>query len=117
MPRRPHALLGALVVLLVGAVAAAPAQARNVRIRSFDGTKLAAHFFPAAKRVHGKAPTVLVMPNWSQPAATSLRQGTSAVSGVVGIGDAPQGRVQRPDVGLARLLQVGRHRVVRLQSP
>jgi ABC-2 type transport system ATP-binding protein len=86
MHRRPRTLLGAILVLLLGAVAAAPAQARNVTVRSFDGTKIAAHFFPTAKRVHGKAPTVLVQPNWSQPAARNRRQGTSSVSGVVGIG-------------------------------
>src|SRR3954466_12193711 len=85
-------VLGALPIAAIaaGALACAPAaSAEDVTITSFDGTKIAAHWF-AGKGVDrgARAPTVLVGPGWSSPGDTSSDgsgAGPGAVFGVPGI--------------------------------
>jgi ABC-2 type transport system ATP-binding protein len=74
----------------VSALVCAPAaSAEDVTVTSFDGTKIAAHFFPG-KGVDSAhpAPTILVGPGWSMPGdtATGGGPGVSALFGVPGIG-------------------------------
>lgn len=53
--------LGGTVAALAALAAPAAAAARDVTVRSFDGTKIAAHFFPAkGLGPDGRAPTVLI---------------------------------------------------------
>ncbi len=85
-------VLGGLPIAAVvaGALVCAPAaSAKDVTITSFDGTKIAAHWF------HGKgddpanpAPTILEGPGWSQPGDTdgSGTASAGAIFGVPGIG-------------------------------
>ena len=80
--------------LLLAAAAAAAllalpavATARDTTVRSFDGTSLVVHFFPAAHLKHGaRVPTVLVGPGWSSPGSTNENGATSTGGGAVGIG-------------------------------
>src|SRR3954451_2092936 len=79
-----------IATIVAGALASAPAaSAKDVTITSFDGTKIAAHWF-VGKGVDGgaRAPTVLVGPGWSSPGDTSSDgsgAGPGAVFGVPGI--------------------------------
>ena len=62
--RSARALAGAVLVALLLAWAA-PAQARDVTVTSFDGTRIFAHFTPALKRApNERVPTVLVGPGY-----------------------------------------------------
>ncbi len=48
-------------------LAAGTAAARDAHVRSFDGTEILVHFFPAAGlKAHHRAPTVLMGPGWGQ---------------------------------------------------
>ena len=53
--------LGGTLAAVLALALQAPAAARDVTVRSFDGTKIAAHFFPAKGLAGGeRAPTVLI---------------------------------------------------------
>ena len=84
-------VLGGLPVaaVLAGALACVPAaSAKDVTITSFDGTKLAAHWFPGkGVSSDSPAPTILDGPGWSQPGDTDTGGGQSAgaIFGVPGI--------------------------------
>ncbi len=77
--------------VLAATLAFAPAAgAKDVTITSFDGTKIAAHWF-VGKGVSAQnpAPTILEGPGWSQPGDTNAGGGTGAgaIFGVPGIGN------------------------------
>jgi ABC-2 type transport system ATP-binding protein len=82
----------ALLLIVAGAFAATlfaagTALARDAHVRSFDGTKILVHFFPAAGlKAHHRAPTVLMGPGWGQLGSTDENSKTSTAGGVVGIG-------------------------------
>ena len=85
-------VLGGLLpvaALAAAALAFAPAaSARDVTITSFDGTKIAAHWFPGKGVSAGKpAPTILEGPGWSQPgdSASGGGPGPGQLFGVPGI--------------------------------
>src|SRR3954470_20576359 len=80
-----------VAAVIAGMLACAPAAlARDVTITSFDGTKIAAHWFPG-KGVdsNDRAPTVLEGPGWSSPGDTNSEGGGAgnpgAAFGVPGI--------------------------------
>jgi ABC-2 type transport system ATP-binding protein len=71
--------------VLAGALAWAPAaSAKDVTITSFDGTKIAAHWF-AGKGVDGSAPgpTILEGPGWSAAGDTNSGGGGGADAGAI----------------------------------
>jgi ABC-2 type transport system ATP-binding protein len=78
-----------LVLAAAAALVCAPAAtAEDVTVTSFDGTKIAAHFFPGKGVDAGHpAPTILEGPGWSMPGdtATGGGPGVSALFGVPGI--------------------------------
>ncbi|MBN1529661.1 MAG: alpha/beta hydrolase [Thermoleophilaceae bacterium] len=77
----------ALMVAVATAVLAPAAQARDATVRSFDGTAINTHFFPAAGLAPGKrAPTVMVGPGWSQPGETDESSSSDELFGGVGLG-------------------------------
>jgi ABC-2 type transport system ATP-binding protein len=85
-------VLGGLPIaaVIAGALACAPAaSARDVTITSFDGTKIAAHWFPGKGVDAGSpAPTILEGPGWSSAGETEgsgLATGLGGVFGVPGI--------------------------------
>jgi ABC-2 type transport system ATP-binding protein len=78
-------VLSAIAVALM--LAAGTAAARDAHVRSFDGTEILVHFFPAAGlKAHHRAPTVLMGPGWGQLGSTDPNSKTSTVAGVIGIG-------------------------------
>lgn len=82
----------ALLMIVAGACAATlfaagTAFARDAHVRSFDGTRILVHFFPAAGlKAHHRAPTVLMGPGWGQLGSTDQNSKTSTAGGVIGIG-------------------------------
>jgi ABC-2 type transport system ATP-binding protein len=78
-----------IVAVVAAALACAPAaSAQDVTITSFDGTKIAAHWFVGKGVGPGqRAPTVLEGPGWSQGGDTQSEggSGVGAVFGVPGI--------------------------------
>jgi ABC-2 type transport system ATP-binding protein len=85
-------VLGGLlpVAAIVGAsfVVPAEASAKDVTVTSFDGTKIAAHWFPGkGVSANAPAPTILEGPGWSQPgdSASGGGPGPGALFGVPGI--------------------------------
>jgi ABC-2 type transport system ATP-binding protein len=84
-------VLGGLSVaaVMAGTLACAPAaSARDVTITSFDGTKIAAHWFVGKDVGAGnRAPTILEGPGWSSPGDTNSEGGgdAGAIFGVPGI--------------------------------
>jgi len=72
-----------LVAVLATLVGAPAAFARDDSVTSFDGTKVALHFFPAPQG--GKAPTILEGPGWSMSGATDTSSPTDPTLGVVGL--------------------------------
>ncbi|MFC0040081.1 alpha/beta hydrolase family protein [Actinomadura rayongensis] len=106
-PVLPVAVAGALV--LAGAVPAHAAGGRSAEVTSFDGTKIATYFFPAAGLKQGaKAPTILLGHGWGGRAATDPAKGdlkafTTAGYNVVtwnarGFGSPGAAHVDRPEV-------------------
>jgi ABC-2 type transport system ATP-binding protein len=89
MRRRVAGGLLPVAALLAAALVSAPAAgARDVTITSFDGTEIAAHWFPGEGVGAGHpAPTILEGPGWSQPgdSATGGRPGPGSLFGVPGI--------------------------------
>jgi ABC-2 type transport system ATP-binding protein len=84
MASRVAAALAGLATLCV---LAAPAQARDATVTSFDGTPIATHFFPAAGLAPGaRAPTVLVGHGWGGTGATDPDGGSDNVTGNTGLG-------------------------------
>jgi ABC-2 type transport system ATP-binding protein len=68
-------------------VSAGVASARDAHVRSFDGTEILVHFFPAAGvKAHHRVPTVLLGPGWGQLGSTDQNSKTSTAGGVIGIG-------------------------------
>jgi ABC-2 type transport system ATP-binding protein len=60
-----------LIACAVAVAPAAPAQARDAAVTSFDGTQIAVHFFgPTTKPASGVAPTVLVGSPYPSPGET-----------------------------------------------
>ena len=81
-----RAAAAAVAVALLLALAA-PAAAREVTVRSFDGTPLAATFHPAAGLKPGKsAPTILQTHGWGQRRERSPDAASSEGTGNVGTG-------------------------------
>src|ERR1700704_2609650 len=84
-------VLGGLPIAAVFAVALAwapVASAKDVTITSFDGTKIAAHWFVGKGVGAGeRAPTILEGPGWSQGGDTQSQgaSGAGAIFGVPGI--------------------------------
>jgi ABC-2 type transport system ATP-binding protein len=84
-------VLGGLPIaaVIAGALACAPAaNAQDVTITSFDGTKIAAHWFVGKGVGAGdRAPTILEGPGWSQGGDTNSGGGSDAgaIFGVPGI--------------------------------
>ena len=73
MRRRMGVVLATCVLLGF----AAPADARQVVVHSFDGTPIVAHFFPAAGLKEGhRAPTLLMGPGWGSDGETDRHGGT-----------------------------------------
>ncbi len=86
--RRCAALLGMVAgATSIVMASAGVASARDAHVRSFDGTRILVHFFPAAglKR-HQRVPTVLLGPGWGQLGSTDQNSKTSPAGGVIGIG-------------------------------
>jgi ABC-2 type transport system ATP-binding protein len=78
-----------IAAIVAGALACAPpASAKDVTITSFDGTKIAAHWFPG-KGVDSSspAPTILEGPGWSS-AGEMQSGGPSGLAGGSGLGGA-----------------------------
>ncbi|MBV9193264.1 MAG: hypothetical protein JO168_03900 [Solirubrobacterales bacterium] len=72
---------------LLFAAFAPSAVARDAVVRSFDGTPISLHFFPAAGLRPGqRAPTVMEGPGWGGTAAANPDGATAAALGVVGLG-------------------------------
>jgi ABC-2 type transport system ATP-binding protein len=70
-------LVGTVCVLCVLALGAAPAQARDAIVTSFDGTPIHVNFFPAGgAKVDKPAPTIMIGPGWSQPGETDPSGGS-----------------------------------------
>ena len=90
--RSPRALLAATGALLALVLAAAPAQARDDTVTSFDGTKIALSFFPAAGLQPGhRAPTVLLGHGWGQSRQTDENGASDPdLFGQVGVGPLRQ---------------------------
>jgi ABC-2 type transport system ATP-binding protein len=84
-------VLGGLSAAALGAAALAcapAASAKDVTITSFDGTKIAAHWFVGKGVATGqRAPTILEGPGWSQGGDTQSEgaSGVGAIFGVPGI--------------------------------
>jgi ABC-2 type transport system ATP-binding protein len=89
MRRRVLGGLLPVAALAAAALAFAPtAGARDVTITSFDGTEIAAHWFPGkGVSANAPAPTILEGPGWSSPGDTSTGggPGPGAAFGVPGI--------------------------------
>jgi ABC-2 type transport system ATP-binding protein len=85
---RPRSALAAVAAVVAVLAAAAPAaQARDAEIRSFDGTRISLHLFPAAGLPPGgRAPTVLVGPGFGSPGDTDQESASSEITGNVGLG-------------------------------
>jgi ABC-2 type transport system ATP-binding protein len=81
--RRLLAVFAGCVAL--AAVWAAPADARDATVTSFDGTPIIAHFFPGnGVSADAPAPTIMVGPGWSQPGETDPSGGS--IGGFVAAG-------------------------------
>ena len=80
--------LAAFAASLAAALAgASPAAARDVVVRSFDGTPIAASFFPAAGLKRGqRAPTILESHGWGGSRDTNPDSASSEQTGNVGLG-------------------------------
>src|SRR3954462_1374792 len=82
-------VLGGLPIaaVIAGALACAPAaSARDVTVTSFDGTKIAAHWFPGKGVDAGSpAPTILEGPGWSSAGETQ-DGGAAGLAGGAGLG-------------------------------
>ena len=86
MTWRKSAAIAAAVTTACLAIAPA-ADARDDTITSFDGTKIALHFFPTDKPLAGgKSPTVLFGPGWSQGGDTDENSASDPTVGSVGVG-------------------------------
>jgi ABC-2 type transport system ATP-binding protein len=84
---RQRLWLCAVPAVLALAGAAPAAWARDDTITSFDGTKIALHFFPAAGLpAGGEAPTVLFGPGWGSGGETNAESATDTGTGIVGVG-------------------------------
>jgi ABC-2 type transport system ATP-binding protein len=83
-----RAVAGVATAVAAVALSLAPtAGARDVTVTSFDGTRLVAHFFPAAGLPGGhRAPTVLLGPGWGSAGATNPNGATSPGLGSIGLG-------------------------------
>jgi ABC-2 type transport system ATP-binding protein len=85
--RRGSVLAAVLGVLLALAATPGAAPARDLVVRSFDGTQLQASFFPAAGLAPGqRAPTVLVGHGWGGKRDTNAESASSDLVGTVGLG-------------------------------
>jgi ABC-2 type transport system ATP-binding protein len=81
-------LLSLAAIVAATFVLPAAASAKDVTITSFDGTKIAAHWFPGkGVSANAPAPTILEGPGWSQPgdSASGGGPGPGALFGVPGI--------------------------------
>src|SRR3954453_8546845 len=90
MRRRGLGGLGSVAALAAALACAPSASAKDVTITSFDGTKIAAHWFPGdGVSANAPAPTILEGPGWSSPGDESTGGGPGAGSafGVPGIGN------------------------------
>jgi ABC-2 type transport system ATP-binding protein len=81
-------LLSLAAIAAATSVLPAAAGAKDVTITSFDGTKIAAHWFPGkGVSANAPAPTILEGPGWSQPgdSASGGGPGPGSLFGVPGI--------------------------------
>src|SRR3954451_10119923 len=88
--RRVRGGLVSVAALAAVFACATSASAEDVTITSFDGTKIAAHWFPGdGVSANAPAPTILEGPGWSSPGDESTGGGPGAGSafGVPGIGN------------------------------
>src|SRR3954451_15515211 len=88
--RRVRGGLVSVAALAAVFACATSASAKDVTITSFDGTKIAAHWFPGdGVSANAPAPTILEGPGWSSPGAESTGGGPGAASafGVPAIGN------------------------------
>jgi ABC-2 type transport system ATP-binding protein len=77
----------AATAAVLGLACTPGASARDAIVKSFDGTQLVVHFFPAAALAAGhRAPTVLVGPGWGSPGDSNPNSPTSPATGIVGLG-------------------------------
>src|SRR5512133_446101 len=83
---RLRALALAGCILAAGLAAPGTAPARDATVKSFDGTSINTHFFPAENLRGKRVPTVLVGPGWSAPGDTNPNSKTSTVFGAIGLG-------------------------------
>jgi len=82
--RKPLLLLAGLVVLLASAPGAA--QATDVTVTSFDGTKIVAHWFPVAgASASSTKPTVMMGPGWGGAGDENVSGTGSTSVGIPGI--------------------------------
>ena len=86
-------------------VLAAPASAREAVVRSFDGAELHVSFHPA--KAGKRAPTILMTHGWGGKREQDPEGASSGAN--AGVGALRKARLQRPDLGLARLRRVRRH--------
>ena len=81
---RVRSTLLATALLLI---APAAAQARDATVTSFDGTKIALSFFPAAGLAAGqRAPTILEGHGWGSSRDTNENSSSTEALGQVGLG-------------------------------
>src|SRR4051794_27602660 len=88
--RRVRGGLVSVAALAAVFACATSASAKDVTITSFDGTKIAAHWFPGdGVSANAPAPTILEGPGWSSPGdeSTGGGPGAGSVFGVPGIGN------------------------------
>lgn len=78
-----HRTCTLVAILCASLLCVAPgALARDVKVRSFDGTTILAHFSPASRRGAGeRVPTVIVGPGYLIPGDTNPDQDTSDIIG------------------------------------
>ncbi len=82
--RKPLSLLAGVVALLAAAPAAA--QAADVTVTSFDGTKIVAHWFPVdGASPSAPKPTVMMGPGWGGAGDENVTGGDLTGVGVPGI--------------------------------
>lgn len=79
--------LGGMMLVAVALLAPGEAAARDFAVTSFDGTRIEAHFFPAASLLgSSRAPTVLYGPGWGNGGSTDENRPTHEADGTIGVG-------------------------------
>ena len=80
-------LVGIIAAVIALSAAGAPRRARDAEVRSFDGTSISVHFFPAKGLKAGeRAPTVLLGHGWGFYGDTDPEGGGDEIFGGPGVG-------------------------------